>query len=247
MRRWLARGCLLILLYALCLLASAPARLLTFFSPVQLQLTGVTGTLWQGKVEQLRVAKRQLGKLHWQWGWRHGLPVWRLRLQDGEIGRGSVTVGWLGHWQLSEGRWQLPVETLPALLGHALPLEGRGELTLTLENARFDAQQCLALAATMTWRSAQFNLLGQTLSLGEPQLQLRCESQRLLFALHSPQPPLKLFGEGSVDLRGAYRFSGGIGTIEALPSQWRQAVEAATRPGAEGKRMIEVAGTWLVN
>lgn len=247
MRRWLTRGCLLALLYAVCLLVSAPARLLTSFSPLQLQWEGVSGTLWQGEAEQLRVGKRQLGKLNWQWGWRNGLPVWRLTLRDGEMGHGGVTIGWLGQWQLSAGRWQLPVETLPALLGYDLPLEGRGELALVLEDARFDARQCLALAARVEWRSAQFTLLGQTLALGEPQLRLRCEPQRLLFALHPPQPPLKLFGEGSIDWRGAYRFNGGLGAMEAVPAQWRQAVEAATRPGAEGKRTIEVAGIWPIN
>jgi general secretion pathway protein N len=247
MRHWFATGCLFTLLYTICLLASAPARLLTLFSPAQLQWIGVSGTLWQGEAEQLRVGKRLLGKLNWQWGWRSGLPVWQLRLQGGEIGQGRVTVGWMGDWQLSEGRWQLPVETLPTLLGYPLPLEGRGELALELDNARFDGQQCLALTAKVEWRSAQFNLLGQSLPLGEPQLKLRCEPQRLLFALHPPQAPLKLFGEGSVDRRGAYRFSGGLAAMEAVPAQWRQVVEAATRPGAEGKRTIEGAGIWPIN
>ena len=244
MRRWLLSGCLLVLLYVVCLLVSAPARLLTTLSPVQLQWAGVSGTLWQGEAEQLRVGKRLLGRLTWQSGWRNGLPVWRLTLREGEIGRGRVTIGWMGHWQLSAGRWQLPVEALPTLLGYALPLEGRGELALVLENARFDARQCLDLTANVEWRSAQFTLLGQTLALGEPQLRLRCEPQRLLFALHPPQPPLKLFGEGSMDWRGAYRFSGGLGAMEAVPAQWRQAVETATRPGSEGKWTIEVAGIW---
>jgi general secretion pathway protein N len=247
MRRWFTTGCLLALLYAACLLASAPARLLTVFSPAQLQWIGVSGTLWQGEAEQLRVGKRLLGRLNWQSGWRNGLPVWQLTLREGEMGHGGVTIGWMGHWQLSAGHWQLPVEALPALLGYALPLEGRGELALVLEDARFDAQQCLALAAKVELRRVQFSLLGQTLALGEPQLRLRCEPQRLLFALHPPQPPLKLFGEGSVDPRGAYRFSGGLGAMEAVPAQWRQAVEAATRPSTEGKRTIEVTGLWKIN
>lgn len=247
MRRYLTWGCLLVLMYVVCLLASAPARLLTAFSPPQLQWIGVSGTLWQGEAEQLRVGKRLLGRLTWQWGWRNGLPVWRLMLRNGEMGHGGVTVGWMGHWRLSAGHWQLSAEALPALLGYSLPLEGRGELALVVEDARFDAQQCLALAANVEWRSAQFGLLGQTLALGAPQLGLRCEPQRLLFALHPPQLPLKLFGEGSVDRSGAYRFSGGIGAMEAIPAQWRQAVDAATRPGTEGKRTIEVAGRWLNN
>ncbi len=174
----------------------------------------------------------------------HGLMVRGITEQQGH---GGVTIGWMGHWQLSAGRWQLPLEALPALLGYAQPLEGRGELALVLEDARFDAQQCLALAAKVELRRAQFSLLGQTLTLGEPQLRLRCEPQRLLFALHPPQPPLKLFGEGSVDLRGAYRFSGGLGAMEAVPAQWRQAVEAATRAGTEGKRTIEGTGIWPIN
>ncbi len=245
MRRWLRGGCLFLLLYAACLVVSAPARLLTIFSPAHLRFAEVSGSLWHGKAGQLRWGERLLGKLSWQWGWRHGLPVWRLALEEGELGRGGATVGWMGHWQLSEGRWQLPIDALTALLGNPLPLEGRGELALALENARFTTQECLALAAKVEWRSAQFILLGQAMPLGKPQLRLRCEPQRLLFALTPSQPPLRLFGEGSVDGRGRYHFSGGIGALEALPAQWRQAVEAATRPGVEGKRTIEVSGIWL--
>lgn len=246
MRLWLWRGGLFLLLYAACLLVSVPARWLAAFSPPPLQFNSVSGSLWQGEAGQVQWGKRQLGKLNWQWGWRQGLPVWRLSLAEGELGSGQVTIGWMGHWQLSAGHWQLSVERLPALLGYPLALEGRGELALALEDARFNATQCLALAANLEWRSAQFTLLGQTMLLDEPQLRLRCEPERLLFTLHPPQPPLRLFGEGSVDRRGGYHFSGGMGAMEALPTQWRQAVEAATQSGSEGQRTIEVSGIWPI-
>lgn len=246
MCRWLWRGGLFLLLYAVCLLVSVPARLLTVFSPPQLQFNSVSGSLWQGEAGQLQWGKRLLGKLNWHWGWRHGLPVWRLSLAEGELGSGQLTLGWMGHWRLSAGHWQLPVERLPALLGYPHALVGRGELALVLEDARFNATECLTLVAKVEWRSAQFTLLGQTMPLGEPQLRLRCEPDRLLFAFHPQQPPLRLFGEGSVDRRGSYHFNGGVGAMDALPAPWRQAVEAATRSGSEGQRTIEVSGIWPI-
>ncbi|WP_431223960.1 type II secretion system protein N [Serratia sp. L9] len=217
MRRWLRRICLFLLLYIACLLVSLPVRLLIAFSPAQLQFNSVSGTLWHGEAGQLQWGKRLLGKLNWHWGWRHGLPVWRLSLAEGEIGSGQVTIGWMGHWQLSAGHWQLPVERLPALLGYPLALEGRGELALVVEDARFSATECLALVANVEWRSAQVTLLGQTMPLGEPQLRLRCEPERLLFAFQPQQPPLRLFGEGRVDRHGSYHFNGGLGGWKHCP------------------------------
>ncbi|NIY46299.1 type II secretion system protein N [Cedecea colo] len=244
MRRWLRWGGLFLLLYVVCLLVSAPARLLTPFTSDRLQFTVISGTLWQGKAEQLRWRNRLLGNLSWRWGWHHGLPVIRLALTAGEVGEGRITVGWLRHWQLSTGRWQLPISRLPAIFGYAVPLEGQGHLVLALDNASFNAGKCLMLTASVEWRQAQLSILGQTTSLGEPRLQLRCEPQRLLFTFHPQQPPLKLFGEGSLDRSGNYHFRGGIGAPEALPAQWQQAVEVATSPGEDGSRKTEVAGIW---
>lgn len=229
-----------LLLYGAALVINLPARLLVRFLPPPVQVTAVSGTVWSGHIGQLRWQTLSLNNVSWRWAW----PGIRITAQ-GDAGRGGVTLGWMGAWRLSDGRWQTPLQAVMDLTGLPLPVGGGGDLVLTLDRMRVDAGGCRDLAATLTWQGAALIAGEQRVALGEPRAQLGCQPRQLTFELRQMRNAPLLAGQGSFDAAG-YRFSGRIGLPDALPPLWRQMAENATRPGDNGQRITEISGTWTL-
>ncbi len=239
-------GALCLLLYLLALAVTVPARLVQRLLPEAVSMAGATGTVWAGHFLNLRWKNTTAGDVSWRWGWYNGLPGVYVSAQGGPV-QGDAHLGWLGSWRVSQARLTAQAQPLLALSGAMLPLEVQGELTLLVKTLRFTPAACLALEARLDWREAQLGALGQTLALGEPQLDMRCEERRIHGALRQTQAPLPFSAQGSLDARGEYRVSGQTGPTDALPAPWPQMINSVTRPAPDGQRIMEVSGKWTLH
>ncbi|NDJ56027.1 type II secretion system protein N [Enterobacteriaceae bacterium 4M9] len=239
-------GALCLLLYLLALAFTAPARLVARLLPEHISTSGVTGTIWAGQFLNLRWKNISSGDVSWRWGWYNGLPGVYVMAQGGPV-QGNAHIGWLGSWRVSDARLKAEAQPLLALSGVMLPLEAQGELTLTLTTLRITPAACLALEARLDWHEAQLGALGQRLALGEPQLDMRCEGQRIKGVLRQAQAPLPFSAQGSLDYGGEYRVSGQSGPTDALPAPWPQMINSVTQPAPDGQRIMEVSGKWTLH
>ena len=126
--------------YLLFLLAQAPVgRILPWVTlPPGVMLSGVSGTLWHGYVEQVRWQNVVLGKIEWRLPLTSVLladPVLELTLKDRQTLSGQLELGWQGGPRVrdvalhSDAEWLLGQSPLP------LPVGASGPLQLTLAEA----------------------------------------------------------------------------------------------------------------
>ncbi|QHM76292.1 Type II secretion system protein N [Mixta theicola] len=231
-----------LLAYVIALIITAPAALIAWALPAQIQTAGAEGSLWSGSLRQLRWRQLDLQQLTWRWQWRYGLPTIRLTAQ-GNSGHGAVTLGWNDGWRLANGRWQISAQEALALIDASPPFSSAGELTLTLQQLHLDDAGCRRLQATLVWRNAALIMNHQRTIAGEPKLTFSCQPQRLLIALQEPHR-LHAAGQGNIDRAGGYHFRMRLRVPADLPPQWRRLTELATRAGDNGQRFMEVSGRW---
>ncbi len=171
------------LVYVIGLVAFFPARLAVTFAPLpsNIQLTGVTGTLWQGEVARLQFGTNTLEQLQWQ--------VFPLALLSGQIaadvdiartptnpvsGNARVLVGLFGGARLENARFNGELATLGAWLKIPDLVPLRGEIILAVAEYELGDPVCSTLNARVGGYEVKTRIGSQWYELGDFALQLGC-------------------------------------------------------------------------
>lgn len=249
MKSWWLGGLLSLLCYLGFLLAQLPAQAVVNALPLPapLRLEGVQGSLWRGELDRLRWGPEQLERVRWH------LPVtsllWLAPSLELEFGRrqglngqGVASVGLGG--QLSLEGWQvsLDAEDLVPRLPLPIPLQGSGQLQLSLPEASLTAKGCEAVKGTLRWRGASLLTPAGELPLGEPVLTLSCRGGKLIGKLQQSSDSLSLSGEGEWGWDGRYQFKGKLTPGPAMPADMRSTLAMLGRPDSRGVVTLNVNG-----
>lgn len=172
MKTRLLWGVALTFAFLLMLLITAPATLLTRtagkFVP-DLAFSGVTGSLWHGNAQQLRIGAISLVDFNWRLSpWQ--LPLGRAALQFqfddglGQRGSGAVQASATGQLQASEVSLLLPAQALQPFI-NLTGVQLHGDLQLELNDAAISNGRVERLQGRLNWSRAQVKT-----PLGQPQL-----------------------------------------------------------------------------
>lgn len=232
----------LLVLLLLCLLATAPARLLGWVLPAgQVSMQGFGGTLWQGKASRCLVntpaGYLHLGSVSWQ------LQPWSLLLLAPQLtfesGWGSQT---LATGLVLRGSEDVDLEeleaTVPAdLLRQFIPVSLAGEFSIQVPRLKLRGGAPIEGAGRVVWQGGAWNAPGGPVPLGS-------------YALDFEQAPdAPLVGEvitlaGAVTARGSVQLrdrSYGIDiTVRGEPvldERLRQALSLVAQPTDGGVRL----------
>jgi general secretion pathway protein N len=205
----------------------------------QVQLAGVTGTLWRGEAQQLQVQNRAIGGLTWQ------LSPWSLLLGqlDADItlmqdkaylkARAETALGG-GSLALSaiEGRLPLPL-IQPYLSQVPFPLEG--VVSLKLDGLQIDAEGRPQQAdGRVVWHQAGVNAL-QHLLFGDLQMSLvSVEGGGIAGEISDSGGPLQLTATLTLDVKGAYHLKGQLKAADSAPQELRKSLPLLGKADARG-------------
>lgn len=155
MKNKITIGLLLAAVYLFWLLLSAPARLLALALPEGARLGETTGTLWQGEARQASWRGFDIAHLRWEFGFSSWLPGWHIAFSAPSGLRGQAWLHGLNEFVVLEGRLVIPARTIGQRLALGIPLEARGQVMLTLPEARFNAGGCRQISAgAVQWQDA---------------------------------------------------------------------------------------------
>lgn len=172
-----AMGLALAILLLVCLIATAPARLLALVLPGnELVMQGFSGTLWRGQANSVLVATGsgyiQLGRVHWSLNPLSLLTLSPSGRVDSEWGKQKVSsdIRITGPQSLEfeqlDGRFSIQ------LLRAFLPLSVGGDITVQFERLNLEKGRPTQVAGNLVWQDAQWESARGIVPLGTYALEL---------------------------------------------------------------------------
>ena len=207
-KRWLMLGGIAAFLAGALYLAPA-AVLIGWAMPegAAIKIAGVSGSLGQGRIEQVQRQGKTVGPLRWQLRplalllLRPSFDVW---VEQPLLGRGVISLSPLGTVRLSDWQATAAVADLAAVAGYTfLPIGGN--LGLQLELLQGQGQLLEKVAGEAQLLGLNWTLGKQNLDLGEVSAVLSTDAEGVHSAnLSSPRGPLELNGSARLDLEQRY-------------------------------------------
>jgi|SRR5690554_514674 len=175
---------LAIAIYLIGLIAYLPARLVVALAPIpaQLEMHGVSGTLWQGRIDYVQLEQRSLEQIEWQL-----FPLALLGAQlaaDVQItatgnnpidGSARIQAGFFGNLRVENARFNAELGSLGAWLNipHLVPLQG--DVVLGVTEFQYGDPVCTELNARAGVYEVKTRIGRQWHELGDFSMQLGCQ------------------------------------------------------------------------
>ena len=232
---------LCLLVYVIFLVVKLPASQLV--SRIQLpsgvSLSGVSGTVWNGKAQQLVAHGLPVNSLTWQldvlpllWGTASAqVKAGNLRTVDEISFKGSVQ---LAQSSIAAQNFQayLPTNLVISLLPLPFPVNADGRFRVQLEQLEY-AADCQALNGKGQWLKAEVAGLQGQIVLGNFDAQLSCNEGDVLLEVKEPNS----FGLSAVArVPNTMKFSieGKFKPDPNLPAEVQQAAQSFGKPDGQG-------------
>lgn len=236
-----------IVAYGLFLLATLPASLAVSALPEDLpvQLSGVSGSLWQGRARQLGIGPQALGELRWAlrpWALLGGRAGGELQLRGPWVeGRAELDVGLGGRLRLREGRFRAPAQLVQEL--QALPVELGGQLFLRVDELVLEPGAPLPrLKAELVWAQAGISA-PYPMALGEYSLDLESRDGGIQGRLSERDGPFRASGNLLLREDGRYQLTLRLVPDRNTPPELRDGLRLLGRPDARGAVTIRQQGS----
>lgn len=184
------------------LIATLPAALLfnQLPMPKNLNISGVTGSIWRTNVEQIVIGDTAIQKIETQLSfWSLFTLTPKLFITFGD----SFIAGPEGELELSLSAETAQISDLTLIikaneiaqqLTLPLPVSAQGDVVITMNNAEIDLKkgsQCIVAKGSATWSKAGLIALEQNIKLGTFNSEIGCENGALSLIL-SPKNNLGL-------------------------------------------------------
>lgn len=237
-----------ILFFVICLLATLPASHILHRIPVanNMQMAGVSGTIWSGKIQQINVNGVQLSPLRWSLsglGLITGkasldVDVGQVRELDEIFVRGQIAVGLFNQTFFAENLTvRMPAQQ--ALNQANLPMQvlakGAVEVKLSDAKVQLNGQQalCEAIEGTGQWRNAQVLTPSGLVDLGVFDAALGCTEQNLTIQVTEPNAFNLTFNATGRDLQ-SLKVSGRFKIPNEMPNEIKAVGRFLGQVGTDG-------------
>ncbi len=206
-------------------------------------LTGLSGTVWQGRAQRALIDGQRLDGLAWHlkpWTVLLGKLAldYEVRLNDGFM-RGAVAADPQGAvtFETLEAKLPLAQLSLPAIA----TLRPGGVVNLNLREVDWNGEALLSAQGRVVWSNAGISLL-QPLQFGDLALTLETRDDGVVGELSDAGGPLQAEGLLTLKPDGSYQFTGSFAAREGARSPLGQALSALGRPGVDGKIQVSRSG-----
>jgi general secretion pathway protein N len=241
MKSILKWGLLVVVVYIVFLLVKLPAvQVLSHIElPSDVKLSGVSGTIWNGKAQQLNAHGLPVEDLNWE---LDVLPLlWgtvSAKVNAGNI-REIDDISFSGELSFSESsiaaenfQSYLPTNLVISLLPLPFPVEALGRFRLQLDELEY-TQSCIALIGKGQWLKAQVAGLDQNISLGNFDAYLSCDNGDVLLEVNEPNS-FGLSAIARIPSNMKYSVAGKFKPDPNLPREVQQAAQFFGKPDAQG-------------
>ncbi|MCH1930471.1 type II secretion system protein N [Shewanella sp. A25] len=238
-----------VLIYLVFLLVLFPANVAVRFAPLpsDVMISGVSGSIWSGNIETLKVQQRQVEQLHWELSpWALLTGKVKVDLQVGSratavSGKGLIT--WSPSGISAQGlRFDAPDSFL---IGNAkLPFrtEIQGEVSLLVENLEQGKPWCEQLSGKLFLNQTNVKNQFGNYPLGNIELGLSCVEGRVQLATDETKNQLGIKGTLQLDEGNTVKVAAKIKETNDQPEDMRKSLSMLGKRGADGYFPLEYQG-----
>ncbi|MGB3727406.1 MAG: type II secretion system protein N [Glaciecola sp.] len=237
---------LAILTYLLFLIAYTPATLVAHHinkqSGNQVQLSGVSGTLFEGYANTLSMQGLRVNQVKWELsplsllGLSPSIDMQGGNIRDtnGIYVKGTVSTSLLDSTAIEANQVQLFVPTKTVLAQLTLPVfvTASGRFRVDINTFQFD-QGCAQLQGKGSWLNAAVNVNNNPISFGTFEANLSCQTPNFIVEV-SPSNKLSLDAQLNIDMSGKYKVEGRFKVPSDLPKEIQQAAQFFGNPSNDG-------------
>lgn len=213
-------------------------------SPAKAELYRVSGTIWSGKAQYLKVSGQTLRDVSWE---LHPLSLLAgaasatvaLKTQDGSL-RARVFKGFGDSIRLEDVKARLPMNEIMRMAKlPAIKLEGA--LGINLQEIEVAGGILTEAAGRIVWNGAETRF-PQRLVLGDLSADIKNTDSGIEANIGDAGGPLEASGNLKLSPDGAYDFTGQFASREGRNSPLGRSLNMMGRPDAEGKYKITNKG-----
>lgn len=216
--------------------------------PEQVNISGVSGSIWEGKAEVLVVAGLPIDNLKWDlsffpllWGnLSLDLDAGNNRDSDEISFKGPVTLDLFNTANVSASDFSLflPSAFVISQLPLPLPVDAGGRFRIGIDQLEFQGQ-CTELTGQGQWLRARLEGLGEPLELGNFNADLSCIEGDTLIRVKEPNQ-FGLSADARVPADLAISVTGKFKPADSLPKQVHDAARFFGQPDADGYYQIQI-------
>ena len=228
-------------LYVLFLIWHLPANVVLekVALPKSITLNGISGTIWQGHIQQLVMDGIAIDDVDWQ---LEVLPLLMAQVSvDINAGnsRNSEDISFNGHLQftgntiaLHDTQVYVPADMLLAQIKLPLPIAAKGRFSINIQQLDYP-QKCQQLAGKGQWLKAQVSGTQGPIELGNFAANLSCKNDDVAITIQ-PDNSFGIDATVLVKPNGKYAAEGKFKPASSLPQEVHQAAAFFGRKDAQG-------------
>jgi len=250
MKKWFAFSAIFLTVYSVFLIATIPANYIigNVNLPKNISVNGVTGTIWQGQIEQIRLGNTRVEKtkfelnfwsllaLHAKLNLTFGDPM--LAGPEGEL---VLTVS-QDFVELNDAEILMTANEIAQQLTLPLPITAQGDVSLILPEVTIALpykNECISVNGHVDWLKAGVVALDQNIKLGKLIADITCE-KGLFTAKVSPQNNLGLTFRARIEKTGRLSGQGYMKPGSKFPKQLKSTLPFLGRQDNQGRYALRL-------
>ncbi len=239
-----------VVVFLVSLIAHIPANWVYGQLPLnrQVQLQGISGTIWQGRAEQIVVEKQRLGQVSWDFdGWRllMGKAQYQFRLgRNSDIklnAKGEVGVTFSGPYA-SNIFASIPVEHVLQQLNLQVPIDVSGQLELSLAQYDYAAPWCQHAQGNVVWSAGQIDSPLGSLEPGPVIADLSCQQQDIKLDGKQNSDQVSSAFNVSLDEKSQYHLDAWFKPGAKFPPSLANQLKWLGQPDSQGRYPFNFSG-----
>ena len=237
------------LIFTMCNMPAAVLiQLLDKHIPPTVKIGAVTGTVWQGKLNEVRMNNVQLNNVRWQ---LDAAALLTAKLQ-GKVnfgnardkreisGKGLFSIGLTDQVvSLTNATVRFSVEQAMSQVTLPLPVQAKGRVLLDIDTFSTGQPYCHELTGEIRSPGISIQGLNGWFDIGALGGSLSCKSGDIS-VLVDPDNTLGLHADATLADRFQFRVAGNIKPQASLPKEVHDAVKFLGRPDAEGRYPVNL-------
>ncbi|MCL9776449.1 type II secretion system protein N [Vibrio methylphosphonaticus] len=228
----------------------APAQVLLSVAPLpsNVVISGVQGTIWQGRAQNVNYQRQQLGEVSWHFSWLSILtlsPEYAVRFGRGSAlgiaGKGNIGVNFSGpyvHTLLAS----LPAESILDIYTPPVPINAGGQVELAIRSMQYQSPWCGSGDGSLSWNAGYVETPVGSLSFGPTVIDMTCSDSTIKAkgAQNSAQVSSEFTGELSANRQ--YQTQAWFKPGSDFPPSMQQQLKWFGNPDNQGRYSFNYQG-----
>ncbi|MDP5255224.1 MULTISPECIES: type II secretion system protein N [unclassified Vibrio] len=251
MRRAVLYSLIFLLFFAVSVVISVPVTQLLPYMPLPkaLQLQGVSGTLWQGKAQEVYWDKTSLGQVSWDWQssalWQ-GDMAYQVRFGEGSAwqlrGRGVVGSHWSGQVFARHVFASMPAAHVARQLDLPVPISVTGQVELTLRDWQYAQPWCVQGEGEVVWNTDAVGTPLGPLQLGPVITDIQCQNNAITAKGEQKSDQVSAAFSAELSQNGRYQSQAWFQPGREFPEQMASQLQWLGKPDNKGQYQFDHKG-----